>query len=78
MPRVAISSPAESRQKWPVSLVICSTAPPKPMPTLDLVEALQVASEIRLQFLSVGFARWRVPFGEREAIEVDDFRTGGV
>jgi hypothetical protein len=31
------------------------------MPTLDLVEALQFASEIRLQFLSVGFARWGRP-----------------
>ena len=27
MPKDAISSPAASRQKWPVSLVICATVP---------------------------------------------------
>jgi hypothetical protein len=31
------------------------------MPTLDLVEALQFASEIRHQFLPASYAHWTVP-----------------
>ena len=58
MPKDAIISPAASRQKWPVSLVICATAPSSPMPTPTLVEALQFASEIRRRSWLTGYARW--------------------
>jgi hypothetical protein len=76
MPKVAISSPAASRQKWPVSRVICATVcPPQPMPSPDLVEALQFTSEIRHQFLRAGSARLTVPRPRREASQSPWFVT---
>ena len=48
MPNVAISSPAASRQRWPVTLVICAKVPSSANAyPLTLGHALQFASEIR-------------------------------